>query len=162
MAQKSDAPAPPPAVISAFHEELSAASSEIAAASQELNVPVTAVENYLSSLNIHVPAWVKVKGWSTDQGGFWLRELGYDYVDGGWHIAIRESDGDEDDPERQTVRTWSFNRSPRKSRISAIDKLPELIQDVAKEAVKTARRLREKAAEANAFTASLPTAKPKK
>jgi hypothetical protein len=154
MTPKPETAVPPP-VISAFHEELSAASAEIAAASQELDTPIAAIERYLDTLRIHVPAWVKVKGWEDSYDNYWKRELGYDHVGDGWHIAIRETSGYLPDPDREVVRIWAFSKSPKKSRISAVDKLPELMQDIAKEAQKTARRLKEKAAEAAVFTASL-------
>src|ERR1051325_9924900 len=150
-------PAVPPPVIAAFHEELSAASAELAEAAQELNVPIEEIEKYLASLKIHVAAWVKVKGWEDQYENFWKRELGYDFTGDAWHIAIRETSGNSNNPEHESSGTWAFSKSPKKSRISAVDKLPELMQEIAKEAQKTARRLKEKAAEATGFTSSLKT-----
>jgi len=161
MTPKPD-PAVLPPVISAFHEDLSAASAELASATSELNLPMEAVEQYLETLNIHIAAWVKVKGWDDQYDNFWVRELGYDYVGDGWHIAIKEMSGNSNNPEDTVSRIWAFSKSPKKSRISAVDKLPELMQEIAKEAQKTARRLKEKAAEANAFASSLTTLKAKK
>ena len=161
MTPDDESTATPPPLISQFQEALTVAAAEIAGASRELEAPIEEVERYLASLKIHVPAWVEVKCWET-QHEFWRRELGYDYVDQGWHIAVRETEGNHHDPEDTLARTWPFNKTPRKSRISAIDKLPELMQDIIKEAQKTARRLREKAAEANAFAAPLKATRAKK
>ena len=100
-------------------------------------------------------AWVRVKGWENDDGEFWTRELGYDRFRNQWRIAIRETHGDEGFPDDPSVYTWLFNEAPRKSRISSADKLPELLREPVKEAERTARRLREKTTEVNAFVAAL-------
>jgi hypothetical protein len=136
-------------------EEIAAAAADLNEASNGLGATITAIETYLESKNIGVPAWVRVKGWENPDGPYWSRELGYDRVGGAWHIAIRERSGDERWPEDDDPVTWSFNSSPRKARISAVDKLPELLKELVKEAERTARRLREKTVEVNAFAATL-------
>jgi hypothetical protein len=105
--------------------------------------------------NIGIPAWVKVKGWESNQGEYWSREIGYDRIANDWHIAIRERHGHEAYPEDDTVYTWSFNNAPRKSRIAAVNKIPDLLSQLVKEAERIARRLREKTIEVNALAATL-------
>jgi hypothetical protein len=145
----------PPEPLSPSPEEVAAAAADLNAASNDLGATIIAIEAFLESRNIGVPAWVRVKGWENEGGEYWKRELGYDWVGGSWHLAIRESHGHENYPDQVDGFTLAFNSSPRKARISAVDKLPELLKELIKEAGRTARRLREKAVEANAFAATL-------
>jgi hypothetical protein len=152
---QEDASPLPDSLSATTKEELAAVSAELNTASNELGKPIETVERYLEILNLGVPAWVKVKGWESHHGEFWSRELGYDQIGNSWHVAIRETHGHEAYPDQESSRTWSFNTSPRKARISAIDKLPELLDELVKVARRTARRLQEKTAEATAFAESL-------
>ena len=143
-------------------EEIAAAAKDLNSAVEELGEAVTVIENFLDRRNIGVPAWVKVKGWEDDGGQYWKRELGYDSFSDSWHIGIRETSGHEAYPEHERVNTWPFHASPRKARISAVDKIPELLTELVKEAERTARRLREKTAEVQAFAATLKITVPSK
>jgi hypothetical protein len=136
-------------------EEISAAALDVNAATNEFGASVTQVERYLEHMNIGVPAWVRVKGWSNPEGQFWSREVGYDRFPDGWHLAIRETSGAEGWEDKERKETWIFNHAPRKSRLSAADKIPALLRELVKEADRTSRRLREKAVEVNAFAATL-------
>ena len=151
----ADDDTPPPEILSPTREEIAAAASDLNAASDELGATISAIEAYLESRNIGVPAWVRVKGWAEEHGDYWSRDLGYYWFAREWHIAIREITGNEARPEGQTIDIWSFNNAPRKARISAVDKIPELLRELVKEAERTARRLREKTVEVNAFAATL-------
>lgn len=145
----------PPLQNSPTREEIATAAADVNAASSELGETIEAIESFLEARGLGVPAWVKVKGWEDHYGAYWKRELGYDRFGRDWHIAIRESRGNVNDPEPDDPEVWPFNRAPRKTRISAVDKIPELLAELIKEAERTARRLREKAAEATAFAATL-------
>lgn len=146
---------PPDDPLSPTPEEITAAATDLNAASNDLGATISAIETFLETRNIGVPAWVRVKGWQDEDGAYWKRELGYDRFGGSWHLAIRESRGHDNFPDDERVDTWSFNNSPRKARISAVDKLPELLKELVKEADRTARRLREKSVEVKAFAATL-------
>lgn len=135
-------------------DDLPEALSDLNAAAQEIEKAVAQVEQYLEIRNLGVPAWVKIKGWD-NAGEYSLTELGYDLFGYEWCIAIREVHGHENYPEETTTKKWRFAQSPRKLRISAVDKLPELIDEITKEARRTARRLREKTVEVKAFAESL-------
>ena len=146
-------------------EEIAAASADVRSASDELAQTIRAMEEFLDGKSIEVAAWVRVKGWEDEHSNFWKREVGYDRFGHSWHIAIRETQGNDNYPDETSTYTWKFNSSPRKSRISASDKIPELLRELIKEAERTARRLREKTLEVNAFAATLnikvPTKKSK-
>lgn len=150
----------PPEISLPVHEELAAAAAEINGASDDLGKPIEAIEAYLASLNIGIPAWIKVKGWEDDFGDYWKRELGYEEFSNEWRLAIRETSGNDSNPDRDSVRTWAFNQSPRKARISAVEKIPELLKELAREAHRTARRIREKSAETAALAATLKAPTP--
>jgi len=152
-----------PSAVPPTIEEISAAAADVNSASNELGKAIEALENFLAVKNIGVPAWVRVKGWENPDGQYWRRELGYDRFENDWHIGIRETHGHEAYPEHESVYRWQFNNSPRKARISSADKLPELLNELIKEATRTARRLRDKSGEVRAFAATLipPSAKRK-
>ena len=142
--------------LGATPDDIAGAAADINAASAEMGQAIKAIEEFLELKNIGVPAWTKVKGWEEPEtGAFFRRELGYDRVAEAWHIAIRETSGNEACPEQSDVSVWSFNSAPRKSRISAVDKLPDLLKELVKESERVARRIREKTVEVNAFAASL-------
>jgi hypothetical protein len=143
-------------------EAISEAASDVQAASTELGEIITKLEEFLEAKNIGVPAWVKVKAWSNERGEYWMREIGYDRFNSEWGLGIRERSGHDAYPDSESSHTWRFNSAPRKARISSVDKLPELLDALIKEATRTARRLREKTAEAAAFAATLNIAPPKK
>lgn len=91
-----------------------------------------------------------------------MREVGYDRFGSEWGLGIRERSGHDAYPDSENSHTWRFNSAPRKARISSVDKLPELLDALIKEATRTARRLREKTSEVAAFAATLNIAPPKK
>jgi len=154
-------PASPESVLPS-REEIAAAGQDLAAAADGLSASISAIEDYLETQNFAIPVWVKVKGWSDDDYSYWLRELGYDLLNGSWHLLIREKSGNEQWPDRENVITWSFKNSPRKARISASDKIPDLLKELIKESARTARRLREKTVEVDAFVSTLKIAAAKK
>jgi hypothetical protein len=64
--------------------------------------------------------------------------------------------GDEESPEPDEVREiWPFNDAPRELRLRAVEKLPELIDQLAKSAEKTAEDVNKKVAETKAFAAAI-------
>lgn len=139
--------------------ELGAAAQDLAAASTELTNAIVVIEEHLAKLALGVPAWVETKGWTDEYGGFWKRELGYDLIDGDWHVGIKETSGHEGAPEHDNTRTWKFDSAPRKSRISVVDSIPSLLTALVKESATTARKMRAKSAEVGALAAMLKPAK---
>lgn len=148
---------PPPQIPSTL--ELSTAAADLAAASNELTKSIAPIEEFLGKLALGVPAWVKVKGWVDDYGGSWRRELGYDLISGEWHLAIRETAGSVHNPDNEDVSTWKFSSAPRKSRISSVDHIPELLSELIKESATTAKKMRAKSTEVATLAAALKPAK---
>lgn len=142
---------PPQSTTDEFPEAL----AELNSAAREIEKAVAQIESFLDTKNPAVSAWVKIKGWEDPGGDYSRTELGYDLFGHQWRIGIREIHGHENYPDETRVKTWAFNESPRKLRVSAVDKLPNLVEELTKEARRTARRLREKTAEVQAFAESL-------
>jgi hypothetical protein len=149
--QKSTDPSEPTA--DDFPEVL----TELNDAAREIEKAVHQIEEFLEIRNPAVSAWVTIKSWNDQSGEYGRTQLGYDLFGYHWHIGIREIEGHENFPEEATVKTWRFTQSPRKLRISAVEKLPDLVDELTKEARRTARRLREKTVEVQAFAESLKT-----
>ena len=80
-----------------------------------------------------------------EYGYFWDRSLGYTKVSREWGLAIRTRAGYYDD-ESLSVEEWRFNDAPRSHRLEALEKLPELIEQLAQAAKKTAGELKHKVA----------------
>lgn len=147
-------------------EEIVTAAEDLNAASDELQRSINAIEAFLAKRNFGVPAWVVVKSWHDQEDRYWSRELGYDRFGHSWHLGIRETSGIADQFEYESKMLWTFHEAPRKARIAASDKIPELLHELVKESARTARKLRDKAKDVHAFAATLappPAAKlPKK
>lgn len=129
--------------MSAAFEKLAASAPELNAASDELAKPIHAIDGDLQTLNLGVAAWVRFEGHSDENDYLWDRSLGYAKVSGIWGIAIRTREGFPDD---YKLEEWRFNDAPRSYRLKALEKLPELLETLAKNASKTAAALKSKVA----------------
>lgn len=83
---------------------------------------------------------------------FWDRSIGYARVSGTWGIAIRSRNGFFDDFETEE---WRFNDAPRSYRLEALDKLPELLEQLARVANDTANELKRKLASTKQVAATI-------
>jgi hypothetical protein len=83
-------------------------------------------------------------------------EIGYAKVNGQWGIAIRRTFGREDSSDPDEVRNiWVFNDAPRESRLRAVEKLPQVIDELAKAAAKTTEILNKKLAQTKNYAAAI-------
>jgi hypothetical protein len=122
---------------------LTSTSNSLNAASDELAKVVGALDEALKKLNIGLTVWVTVSRWADD-----LRhgedQIGYAKVSGKWGIALRTFWDDEAVGGPIDEGTWLFNDAPRGLRLSGVDKIPELIEALAKRAFETTKRVQEK------------------
>lgn len=137
--------------LAASAEVLSTVSDEFAKPIEELNVA-------LQQLNLGVLTWEKVSGGDDDQDNFWRREVGYARINGKWGLAIRKINGNHGFEEDSRVEEWPFNMAPRSYRIEALDRLPELLEELIKGSDKAAKKIKEKTAEAYELAAALKSA----
>ena len=149
--QSAPASSPPlqpelPERVSAAFEKLAATATKLNAVSDELAQPISDIDAALQGLNLGVSAWVKVVGELDDPTGeFWDRSVGYDKISRRWGIAIRTRSG-SDFLQELHEEIWRFNDAPRSNRLEALDKLPELLEELVKVASDTADALKNKLA----------------
>ena len=60
-------------------------------------------------------------------------------------------------PDEEIERTWRFDQAPQYLRVKAIDKLPDLIEDLVRTVDKTAERLRKKVGPAEELATAVTT-----
>src|SRR5207247_728944 len=112
---------------------------------------------YLQRLNIGLTTWQKVVGGEDDHTNYWSRDVGYAKIGHAWGLAIRTRNGNLTD-EVAYDEEWLFNDAPRSYRIEAMDKLPDLIEELIKVSDKTAKKLKEKSVEARELATALSQA----
>ena len=148
--------------VSSSFNILSIAAANLNAASDELAKSITSLESAFKQLNLGISSWVTATSSSDETGLFYsLRQIGYDRIDGKWGIALRTVSGREDEePGQERTESWLFNDGPRSLRLEVIDKLPDLIETLAKEAAEAAEKIKKKASQTQAIaTAIIPLAK---
>ena len=75
-------------------------------------------------------------------------------------MTLRTYSGNQGDPDRDDVEQWLFNDAPRSLRLSAIGKIPELLDTLSVEASSsnTAKQVQAKLTEAKEVTAAVTEA----
>jgi hypothetical protein len=147
-------------------ERFTSAFQRLQSSAKTLNTATTGFGNviaFLNStlevLNIRVSAWVRIRGNEDDAtGDYWHESVGWAKIGRTCGIALRESRGNyhrEDD----VTNDYFFNDAPPSLRITAVDKLPELIDKLSRSAEKTARKLDEKTAVVEEIVAALKKAR---
>jgi methyl-accepting chemotaxis protein len=133
--------------VSTAFEKLVASAAELNAVSDELAEPVSAIEAALQELNLGVSAWTQFAGkFDYDTGYFWDHSIGYAKVARTWSIAIRTRTGSAGEHEENEI--WRFNDAPRSYRIQALEKLPDLLDQLVKTSGETAAKLKAQVASA--------------
>ncbi|HXB56128.1 MAG TPA: hypothetical protein VN461_15215, partial [Vicinamibacteria bacterium] len=151
-----------PNKVSTSFQQLKAAAAQLNTISDELAGPVAALDAALKPLNLGISAWVKFAGdFDHDTGDFWTREIGYAKVGAKWGIALRTREGNAADPD-QSIERWPFNEAPRAYRVDAVEKLPDLLETLIKEATATAEKVKGKIAYVQQVVAAIggPPSKP--
>jgi hypothetical protein len=140
--------------VASYYSQLSTVAADLNAVSDELGKSIAVIDNALQRLNLGITTWVTIQSGEGDQGmgdySYWSRDIGYAKVDGKWGISLRKVDGDHHIPCDPTTEEWRFNDAPRALRLEAIDKIPELLETLSKDAVKTTKDVRARLDEAKA------------
>jgi hypothetical protein len=161
LSPKMTPSAPPPDLVSAeqptqartetvqkLYQSLSHAATDLNAASDELAKPIRVYEGALKKLNLGLSAWVDIS--SGDQDALWWdRSVGYTKFKDGWAIALRTRKGDYRYPEGDSEELWPFIDAPRWMRIEAVNKLPDLLEALLKQAEETTKKIKAKIAQAS-------------
>lgn len=141
-----------------YYSQLSTVATDLNAVSDELGKSIAEIDAALKKLNLGITTWVRIHG---DDGNpfaddsFWSRDIGYAKVSNKWGISLRTIDGQHSDPDRSVTEEWPFNDAPRSLRLEAIDKIPELLETLSKDAVKTTKDIRARLGEAQAVAEAI-------
>jgi prefoldin subunit 5 len=138
--------------VASYYSQLSTVAADLNAVSDELGKSIAEIDAALKKLNLGITTWVTIRGddRSPYDDSFWSRDIGYAKVSNKWGISLRTIDGQCSDPDRSEIEEWLFNDAPRSLRLEAIDKIPELLEKLSMESVKTTKNIRAKLDEAQA------------
>jgi hypothetical protein len=130
----------------AHFENLSTVASTLNAASDELTKVVAALDEALKKLNIGLTVWMsfRYRGDPDSTGEYDTDQIGYAKVQSSWGLALRRIWGNESFDAHNEDGPWHFSDAPREMRIAAVDRIPEFIEALSKEASDTTRRVQEK------------------
>jgi hypothetical protein len=146
-------PAPLSQRVASYYNQLSSAAKDLNAISDELGKSIAEIDVALKKLNLGVAVWVPIRHdeGTPNESWYWSEDIGYAKFGTTWGICLRKVNGDfqrGDDDEQ--VESWLFTDAPRTLRISAIEKIPGLLEKLSKEAVKTTNDIRARLSEAQA------------
>jgi hypothetical protein len=136
--------------VASYYSQLSTVAADLNAVSDELGKSIAEIDVALRKLNLGITTWVAIQGGEEDDYSFWSRDIGYAKVDSKWGISLRKVDGNHHDPDREKVEEWLFNDAPRSLRLEAIDRIPELLDKLSKDAIKTTKDIRARLTKAQA------------
>jgi hypothetical protein len=128
--------------VSSSYRQLSLAASHLNLVSDELGKSIAVLDSALKKLNLGISSWSRLDRWEDAVGNYTSRYLGYAKVNNRWGIALRTVAGNNNQPEDATIEEWPFNEAPRALRIEAVEKLPDLFENLIKEADVAIRKVK--------------------
>ncbi len=141
-------------------KKLASVSQSLNQASDQVTSRIAEVEASLREYKLGVEAWVDLWQWEdtcSDTDGKHLmmlgrtQRLGYGKKDGKWGL-LTYIDAEESDDRHE----FAFVReAPRDVRLAAIDKLPDLLEEVVRKAVETSEKATKQAEKAKQIVAGL-------
>ena len=103
--------------------------------SDKLNASAKRLETILRKHPIGVASWVHfAESRSQDGMHYSFQDVGFAKLNGKWGLAIRTVSGTLSPFDDDDVETWMFNEAPRGLRVRAVAKLPELLEQLVKDA----------------------------
>jgi len=147
--------------VSALLKQLSNVSHDLNEASNQLSEQIKNIEAALAAQKLGVRAWVEIRRTPEPQeasdGRIYqftrVDSLGYDKHQGKWGLVVHSWIDEFADANDSDV---SFLRdAPRELRMSAVDALPKLIQEISEQASKLAKEAARKAEQAKHISALL-------
>jgi len=134
---------------------LSVSAAELNSESDRLNASISALESALKKLGLGISSWYEYyKETSADGFGYWIESIGYTKMNSKWGLALSTRSGHEASDE-DSVDTWPFNESPRHLRIKALRFIPQLLDQLNKDAVDFSKRVSDGTAEVDMFTEAI-------
>jgi hypothetical protein len=141
--------------VSASYRQLSLAASHLNLVSDELGKSIAVLDGALKKLNLGITCWLRIDRWEDTLGSYSSRYLGYAKVNNRWGIALRIVTGNDAKPDEATIEEGLFNDAPRALRIESIDKLPDLFEQLIKEADATIGKVQARTLSARRLAAAL-------
>lgn len=145
--------------IQTYFKVLSSVAPTLNTASDELTKAVSVLDENLKKLNVGLTAWVtfrsRVAHPSMRDEEYDDDQIGYGKVDGKWGIALRRIWGNYAMEEFGAEGPWLFNDAPREMRLLGVDKIPELIEALGKEASETTKKVRDTTKQVNDLAAAV-------
>jgi hypothetical protein len=141
--------------VSSSYRQLSLAASHLNLVSDELGKSIAVLDAALRKLNLGIATWSRLDRWEDAFGNYSSRYLGYAKVNNRWGIALRTVTGNNNTPEDAAVEEWLFNDAPRALRIEAVEKLPDLFENLIKEADVAIRKVKAQTLSARQLAQSL-------
>lgn len=132
---------------------LTTSATELNKASAELASAVSQLDESLKRLNLGITGWVVIRSRGAEPPDYDDYELGYAKVDSKWGLAIRRIYGD--DEHEDVEGPWCFSEAKRDLRIASVDKIPELLEKLAKKTTETAEQLTEKTSEVRKYGSAI-------
>lgn len=133
--------------VQSSYQQLSITASDLNKVSDELGKSIADLDAALKKLNLGISAWSDIRSSEDDDGSHWSEQVGYAKVGGKWGIALRTVNGNYGWPDQDSEEAWLFNDAPRALRLSAIGKIPILLEELSKEAAKNAQNIKARLAE---------------
>jgi len=125
-------------------QKLSAVASSLNSASDELTKVVAVLDETIRNLNIGLTVWINFTCRVEQPPEYDNDQIGYCKLNGKWGIALQRVWGDYQSDYYQSDGPWLFNDAPRDMRLKSVDKIPDLIEALGKEAFETTRNVHEK------------------
>jgi len=141
-------------------------SAKLNTASDTISETLKRVEAKLAALRLGVEVWLSLEPLNTtpltDSQGQ-LQEtistyLGYAKVNGTWHIAVKNDEGDVLGGDN---KVWPIHQAPRDERIAALKRIPFLISAIEKKAEEELNEIQFALASVSVSTAPIVNTKPK-
>src|SRR6478672_4090038 len=117
--------------VSSSYRQLSLAASHLNLVSDELGKSIAVLDAALKKLNLGIATWSRLDRWEDAFGNYSSRYLGYAKVNNSWGIALRAL------------------------RIEAVEKLPDLFENLIKEADVAIRKVKAQTLSARQLAAAL-------
>ncbi len=136
--------------------QLSSVASELNSVSDELGKSITEIDAALKALNLGVAVWVPING-GEDGPFYWSEDIGYAKIGPRWGLGLRTISGNYAE-EEERGESWLFNEGPRILRLAAIEKLPNLLAALSREASENAKNIRTRLAEVKEIAAAVKAA----
>jgi hypothetical protein len=156
MAIRRGAEPPPTERVQAAYKQLSLAANSLNVASDELGKAISVLDAALQKLNLGVSAWADLSSnEDTDAGTWWNRRIGYTKIRDKWGVALRTASGNYNWPNDDSEELWLFNDAPRWMRIEAVGKIPDLLEELLRQAEDTTKKIKNKTTQAYELAAAM-------